>query len=785
MRKNPVLFLASTLWLAFFFPDQATLSLTTAPRQTPFITGQIIVKVKEPLPAPGEQNTLAVGWNELKENLGVTGIKPFSPAGSATSQAALVSPASAALQNIFLVSYSGPYSVQEVQKLYQKLPQIEYAEPNYLRTIQVTPNDPNFTRQWGLNNTGQNYRNSTHGLAGADVKATLAWGYQNTATGFIIAVVDTGADLAQPDLLDNLTHNTDEIPNNGVDDDHNSYIDDYDGWDFVSGDKTPQDDHGHGTAVSGVIAARGNNGVGVCGLIWQARILPVKVLNSEGSGTSWDIMNGINYAAELGAKVINLSLGGPFGSSFEQEVMDNAWSHGALIVAAMGNNGDNTVFYPAAYNHVFAVGATTSSDQRWSGSCYGNHIAVSAPGQDIHTTGLGGGYVYYTGTSLATPFVSALAALVLAANPTFSPDQIGQRIKETAQDLGSIGWDQYFGYGRIDARQAVHPSPGAPVINSITASSSQSDYFKGDGLVTTGGTAYFNSQSGKGSGQTITLTVAWTADTYDKLIGEAAFGQPQQEDTSGTGGWKIAYTVPTGCGDQTVNLIVQDNEGRRSTATINFIEDNVPPTFTLLINGLNPLPGDLIAALPPLSASYTDTSGLKGGICEFYIDEALKEDGTDASHRFDIYDTGLHLISYTAKTALSDGGHKIGCRLTDNVGNVSALAEIAALQVTSSFAIRNIYNFPNPVTDQTSFSYQLSENSDVDLKVYSRSGQLIWERSFASGGEGGKSGFTRINWNGQDSGGNALPNGVYFYIIRATNDSGETQVAKGKLALLK
>ena len=772
----------AALWLASPGPAAGQETRSAGPD---YLSAQLIVKFREALPGSAEAAAQSDARAGLEQKIGVRQIEPFiKKSRSSGSLGQNTDLASGPLARIYRIYFTGPYSVAQAQRLYQELPQVEYAVPNYRRTIQVTPNDPNFTKQWGLNNTGQIYRNSTRGTAGADIKAPGAWDYQNAATGFIVAVIDTGVDFGHPDLAGNLTHNSGEIPDNGLDDDGNGYIDDYNGWDFVNSDKNPQDDHGHGTAVSGVIGARGNNGVGVCGLAWQAKLIPVKVLDSSGSGSSWDIMGGVTYAAELGAKVLNMSLGGPFGSTYEQEVITEAYGRGALITAAMGNSGDSTVLYPAGYDHVLAVGATTSSDTRWSGSCYGSHIAVTAPGEDIYTTALGGGYTYYTGTSLATPYVSGLAALVLAANPGFTSDQISQRIKETAHDLGASGWDQYYGFGRIDARQAIHPAPGTPIINSITAASTQATYFKSDALVTTGGTVYFNSLAGQGAAQTVTLEVSWVADTYDKLIGSAAFGQPQQEDTSGAGGWKVSYPVPTACGSQTVNLIVQDTDGRRSTATIEFVEDNEAPTFDLLVNGLRPLTGDFIPPLPPLAAHFADASGLNGAASEFYVDGVLKEDGTDSSHRFDTYDPAGFQLNYGVKTALADGLHGIGCRLTDNVGNISELFELTGLQVASTFAIKNVCNFPNPLIESGSFSYQLSEDAAVDLRVYSAQGRLVYARSFAAGSEGGRSGFNKIAWSGRDNGGNNLPNGVYFCLVKASGASG-SQTAKTKIAILR
>jgi subtilisin family serine protease len=189
---------------------------------------------------------------------------------------------------------------------------------------------------------------------------------------------------------------------------------------------------------------------------WDASILPVKVMDSNGSGNSSLLATGIYYAADHGARVINMSLGGPYSCLSDlQAAVDYAYSRGALLVAAAGNDYKNQTVFPANCAHVLGVAATNSSDTRADFSNYGDHVSVAAPGTSIYSTLRYGGYGYMDGTSMATPFVAGLAALVYARFPTYTPDQAASAILDNAQDLGSTGWDIYYGCGRIDAFQAL------------------------------------------------------------------------------------------------------------------------------------------------------------------------------------------------------------------------------------------------------------------------------------------------------------------------------------------
>jgi len=327
---------------------------------------------------------------------------------------------------------------------YRADPRVEYAEPDYIAQVAYEPNDPSYSNgtQWGPQK----------------IEAPLAWDYSRGSPDVVVSIVDWGVDLQHPDLATNLWTNPDEIANNGVDDDRNGYIDDVYGWDFANDDNDPQDDYGHGTHCAGIAAAATDNGVGIAGVGFNSRIMAVKV----GDGTTGlaaysDIAYGIMYAADNGAKVISLSLGGYAYSSFLEAAVNHAWNAGCVLVGAVGNNNVSDPFYPAAYNNVIGVSATDQNDVRASWSNYGSHVAVAAPGVSIYSTywNKGSTYARMSGTSMAAPHVAGLAALLFAQDGTRSNADVRSLIEESADDLGNPGWDQYYGYGRINAFRAL------------------------------------------------------------------------------------------------------------------------------------------------------------------------------------------------------------------------------------------------------------------------------------------------------------------------------------------
>lgn len=327
------------------------------------------------------------------------------------------------------------------------------AEPEYFVHAQGTPSDPKFGDQWGL----------------TKIRAPLAWDVLSGDGSLVIAILDTGADLNHPDLQGNLWQNFGEIADNGVDDDGNGYVDDRWGWDVIRWDGTPQDDHGHGTHVAGIVGAVGNNGVGVAGVLWRCRLLPVKVLNSSGNGTYAGVAEGVYYAAKNGARILNMSFAGSDYSQLLQDaITDVARRYDVVFVAAAGNCASggtgcgsvNPIMYPAAMENVISVAATDSADQRGSFSEYNAFVDLAAPGVSIYNAIRGGSYGYKSGTSMASPHAAGLAGLIRALRPAWNREQVEAHMKATAAKVGGYAYDasgrnDYYGYGRIDAAAAL------------------------------------------------------------------------------------------------------------------------------------------------------------------------------------------------------------------------------------------------------------------------------------------------------------------------------------------
>ncbi len=319
-----------------------------------------------------------------------------------------------------------------------------------------------------------------------------AWNISKGSSNIVVAVVDTGVDRNHEDLQANMWVNTKEIPNNGIDDDANGYVDDYYGCNFINITNKvcsdPMDDNGHGTHVAGTIGAVGNNAKGVVGVNWNSSIMVLKFLNSGGSGNVNDGATAIVYAADNGARVINNSWGGPSYSQVVHDAIEYAHSKNVVIVAAAGNsNIDVGLFSPASEEKVITVAATDSNDQKASFSNYGSKIDVAAPGVDILSTRASGdtlcaprgtivgtNYCRLSGTSMATPHVSGLAALILSKHPEFTNEDVRQVLRISADDLGSPGFDINFGRGRINAAKALAVTS---VLNvAITSPSSGYDF---------------------------------------------------------------------------------------------------------------------------------------------------------------------------------------------------------------------------------------------------------------------------------------------------------------------
>ncbi len=339
-----------------------------------------------------------------------------------------------------LVEIPATQGVDEALAAINQSQQVLYAEPNYVRHLHATPNDPQFGDLWGLENIGQG-----GGTVDDDIDATEAWDRFTGSPDLIVGVVDTGMDYTHPDLAGNRWVNTGEIPGNGIDDDGNGYVDDIYGYDSVNGDGDPMDDHGHGSHTAGTIGAIGNNGAGVVGVCWRVKLMAIKIFNAAGNTTDAAILEGWEYAADQGARVLNNSWGGGPYSQAEKDAIDALGARNIVYVSSAGNdsvNMDATPVYPASYDcsNIISVIATDRNDAMTWFSNYGATTTdLAAPGAGILSCAPGGGYQYMDGTSMAAPHVTGACALLLGYRPDLTVAEVKNALMSTADRLTSSG----------------------------------------------------------------------------------------------------------------------------------------------------------------------------------------------------------------------------------------------------------------------------------------------------------------------------------------------------------
>jgi predicted CXXCH cytochrome family protein len=347
-----------------------------------------------------------------------------------------------------LVIQVPPEQLNTVLDALQQSKGVEFAEPNYLVQLSSIPNDPYLPQQPGL----------------SVMQIPQTWDALPSMQEVLVAVIDTGVDVSHPDLADAIWQNPGEMgldangrdkSSNGIDDDGNGKIDDWQGWNVVSNNNNVKDDQGHGTHLAGIIGAQMNNGIGIAGIAPNARILPIKALDKNGYGSYSQVAEAIVYATDMGARIIELGFGGLGSSELLQNAVDYAMSHGALVIAAAGNGGANTTYYPAAYSGVIAVGAVDNQLSWQTFSSTGEHISLVAPGIGIYSTVPGGSYAAFSGTSMSSAQVTGVAAL-LAGQPQFADTNLlRSALLNGAYDLGAAGRDPYYGFGVVHAFDAL------------------------------------------------------------------------------------------------------------------------------------------------------------------------------------------------------------------------------------------------------------------------------------------------------------------------------------------
>jgi len=407
-----------------------------------YLSNTVVVKYKSSTGLGKQAASLTPAVISMVQPYGFTAAKQFLSVETKHSST---------LNNIVVIEYSSDIDPIQLASKLKTLDEVEWAEPRYLRQVSYTVNDSLLSKQYSL----------------TKINAAEAWDISKGDSSIIIGIVDTGVDWDHPDLAANIWINKNEIPDNGIDDDNNGYIDDVRGWDFggLTGipDNNPMEDGSyHGTHVAGIASAVTDNTIGVASIGFNCKIMAVKTAqdnlkNSAGQPYISYGDEGIIYAVDNGARIINCSYGGSGYSALDQEIINYALQNNVLIVAAAGNDNSSDAHYPSAYSGVLSVAATDANDKRASYSNYGVTVDVSAPGSSIYSTWQNDTYASLSGTSMASPLTAGLAGLVASVFPSYTPEQIAEQIRVNTDNIDSknTSYVKLLGTGRINAYKAL------------------------------------------------------------------------------------------------------------------------------------------------------------------------------------------------------------------------------------------------------------------------------------------------------------------------------------------
>jgi subtilisin family serine protease len=495
-------------------------------------------------------------------------------------------------------------ALDAVERALSRRPEVEFVERNGMLELNATPNDPLYPSEWHLGKIG----------------APAAWDLARGTSSIIVAVVDTGVDANHPDLVNKV------VPG------YNAYNDNNDSSDV----------YGHGTMVAGIIGAESNNGLGVSSVGWMNPVMPIRITDSSLAVYYSVVANGITWAADHGAKVINTSIAGVAGSATVTSAASYARNKGALVIAAAGNCGcfDST----SENTSIISVSATDGSDNLASWSSQGNYVDVAAPGVAIYTTTSGGGYGAPSGTSVASPVVAGVVALMMSANPSLKPSQIESLLEATTDDLGPAGYDTAYGYGRLNAYRAVAaaatnsppPDTTAPVA-SITS--------PGNGSTVSGGVSVSVSATDNTGVTRVDLYVDGSFYASDAT---APYGFFMDTTAVGNGSHNLAAVAFDAVGNTGNSATINVNVNNNQTA------DTQPPSVSIVAPvSTGKGPGNKLA----VSVSASDNVGVAQ--VQLYVDGTLVGTDTAPPYNFNIN---------TAK--LSAGSHSLQAKAYDPSGNV-------------------------------------------------------------------------------------------------------------------
>ena len=718
MKKFRILLTLLALFLAhsLFAQPFAVKPLSTAPAQVEIIPDEVLVKFKDNVP----QHVIEL----LNEKLGTSTLSTSKFTG------------------VKRVSIPVGKTVPEMIAAFKNNPNVEYAEANSrCYAFQYTPNDPYYPYQW-------NFDNPTSG----GINMGTAWSVQTGSQDVIIGILDTG--VAYEDLNRTYLQAPDLAQTSFVP-----------GYDFINNDAHANDDEGHGTHVAGTIAQSTNNGIGCAGVAFNCTIMPVKVLDSRGSGTATALADGLIFAANNGADVINMSLGWPPGYDPGQTVRDAvayAYNQGVTIVAASGNDGETQISYPAAYDeYVIAVGATRFDEQVTSYSNTGVSLDIVAPGGDLDVDQNGDGYgdgilqqtidrrpnkfgyFFYTGTSMATPHVAAVAGLLIS-NGVTGPANVRYTLESTAKDLGASGWDEAYGHGLLDAAAALGTAPPpsenrAPVADAggpYAAEVNTSITFDGSGSYDPDGDA---------------LTYSWN------------FG-----DGATANGVSPSHTY-TAEGEYTVTLVVNDGllDSSPSTTTAT-ISTTPPPTDQVMtVSAITMVPLSRSAGPNAFTSAQASVSVVDGN--------GNPVEGATVSGHWSGLTTDTDAVLTDASgfaIAVSDEVKNASGTFTFTIDDVTksgwnydAANSITSASLNVSSANSGLVSFPNPANPSTQISFVLAQTTDTSLEIYNTIGQLVRtvNRGILSAGT------HTLHWDGNNDQGQGVVSGLYFIRLETEN----------------
>jgi len=622
-------------------------------------------------------------------------------------------------------------SMEEMLEMYRNNPSVEYAEPNYIYRAYMTPNDTYYSYQWHF----------------PSISMEPAWD-ETTGTGVLVGIIDTG--VAYEDY-GSYQQAPDLATTNFVA-----------GYDFVNNDSHANDDGAHGTHVCGTVAQSTNNNLGCAGVAFNCTIMPIKVLDQNGSGYMSDIADGIYYAADNGCQVINMSLGGSSGSTALHDAIQYAHNAGVTIVCAAGNAGTSSPHYPASYSECISVSAVRYDDNITDYSCYGSTIDICAPGGDISVDQNGDGYgdgvlqqthadgnptdfgyYFYEGTSMASPHVAGAAAMVIAAaGGSMSPSEVRNVLEGTATDLGASGWDQYYGHGKVNVYDAVLEAQGGgnPPVADFTGSPTS-----GDAPLTVS----FTDQSSNNP-------TSWSWDFGD---GATSTAQNPGHEYTAAGTYTVELTATNSYGSDTETkvdyiTVTEAQQDAMHVSSINVWRQSWwffrrgAATITVVDQSGNPVSNATVYGnfTGPTSGSKSGSTNSNGNVT-FYTSYTW---GASSEWCFEV--TSVTKSGWTYDSAAND------VTKACEGGDVYAVSKAEMFGGEEPPKIDRLFqNYPNPFNPVTRIGFSLSKNGYVNLSIYNVKGELV--KTLVD--KHLEAGIHDFEWNARE-----VSSGVYFYRLK-------------------